>query len=353
MMPVIVIDVNLLAVPNRANSAQDAEEVFAAINAWAAAAERQNCCRMAICSDAIEVLAAANCFPATHHIQALLELFGLGHVFSARDINARIFSLLSRVERLVNVFGAEVVEVANGLSNEINFSGAPDHSLNKSIQAALATVLLIDEPQIVRVVLGVAKNRSSLNYACDIALLDRLAHGREVITPAKHVEGIIRTVESPKEFLGSLDAAAVWERAEDGLQIHMAICIQVAQLAAYELEFLPPVLGSMFCVGNGFFASLERNQAAYADRYAGRALEKCARLVLGMSEGDISSFGEARQADSAVSYRVHVSKRGVGLRLMFWRRQSGVIELANIGSKHELVIDSGDHEQTIVAQFAR
>jgi hypothetical protein len=61
--------------------------------------------------DAVDVLTSANCFPATHNVRALLQLHGLDNVFSANDINTRIFSILQKAQRLGEVIGFEVVEI--------------------------------------------------------------------------------------------------------------------------------------------------------------------------------------------------------------------------------------------------
>lgn len=58
----------------------------------------------------------------------------------------------------------------------------------------------------------------------------------------------------------------------------------------------------------------------------------------------MTSDGKAqrvRSEDKARAYRVHVSKRGRGLRLMLWHLPRNILELANVGSKQELVIEVG------------
>jgi hypothetical protein len=205
MPPIVVFDVALLAISSQASTSAEAEENFEAINAWATVAERQNCCRVAISSDAVEVLQAANCFPATHQIQALLELFNLKHVFSARDINARIFSLLGRTEKLVDVFGREAVQTANERSKDVDLSQSPDPAITRSTLATLATTLLSEDRGLVRVVLGFPSVRSPIRYVSDVVVVDTLDIGRQAVSPAQHVEGLICVVRSPSEFLHSLD----------------------------------------------------------------------------------------------------------------------------------------------------
>jgi hypothetical protein len=75
-------------------------------------------------------------------------------------------------------------------------------------------------------------------------------------------------------------------------------------------------------------------------------VESCARIVLGIPKNPINEFrervdGNAKQRkreDGALAFRTHLTKKGVGLRLMFWRHTDGTIEFANIGGKGELLI---------------
>jgi hypothetical protein len=352
MRPVVVVDTSLLAVPNYAQSFKEAQLILETINLWAAAAEGQNCCCIAVSSDAVGTLEDANCFPATQNIQALLEMFQLEHVFSARDIKARIFSLITRAERLVQLFGAEVAKVEHGSAAEIDFSKGTDPALVDSTHAALSTVALLGEKELVRVVLGFPWKASPLTYSADILTVRNEDEGEVVFSPPKHVEAIITPVRIPEEFLKSLDPKELWQKAETDLEIHMAVSLEIARMASWELHSLPPKAGTPFCLGTNFYASLSRYEAASSGKFAFRVLETCAQVVLGICAGEISDFGEVRHSDRATSHRVHVSKRGIGLRLMFWRRSSGLIEFANIGPKHELRIEGGDCRVTTRAHFS-
>jgi hypothetical protein len=144
---------------------------------------------------------------------------------------------------------------------------------------------------------------------------------------------------------------ALWSSAETAVKIHMAISIEAAKLAGSDLECLPLRIGNQFCIGMQFYESLERNQSTRNNKYASRVLEKYTHVVLGLNRTDVSDFGEPRSFDKATGHRLHVNKRGIALRLMFWTRLSGIIELANIGAKHELLIATGDHQHTVIARF--
>lgn len=75
-------------------------------------------------------------------------------------------------------------------------------------------------------------------------------------------------------------------------------------------------------------------------------IESCARIVLGIPKNTLNEFRENSKAtskqrvreDGALAFRTHLTKKGIGLRLMFWKKQNGTIEFANIGDKDELEI---------------
>ncbi|QAZ66814.1 hypothetical protein C3Y92_05980 [Solidesulfovibrio carbinolicus] len=102
-----------------------------------------------------------------------------------------------------------------------------------------------------------------------------------------------------------------------------------------------------FEIGSGFVHSLHTWGANSRHDYAMVIIESCARIVLGMPKNSINEFRESAKAtakqrirvdDGALAFRTHLTKKGVGLRLMFWRLAGGTIEFANIGAKGDLEI---------------
>ena len=77
-------------------------------------------------------------------------------------------------------------------------------------------------------------------------------------------------------------------------------------------------------------------------------LRLCASILADVCGTEILPFRENANSqkqlmrkDGAGAYRVHLTKYGQGLRLMFWRTEIGAIEFANVGRKFELVIEKG------------
>lgn len=352
MGAVVVIDSALLAIPNYANSSKGVEALFNNINDWASATEHQNCCRIAISSKTVDVLGAANCFPATHNIRALLEILDLQGVFSPEDINSRIFSLLSRAETLQDIFGFEATEVNSVASPEIDFSSSPSPDLTNNSHCVMATILMSTEPSLIRLVSGFPTPSWISHFEAEVSTTIG-EQGIISFSPSKHVDGNIRVVNTPAEFLQSLDGNNLWETADHPIQIHLAISLEIARIANHKPPFLPLDFGTPFCVSADFHASLQMSQAAGMGPFSKVVLERCAQVILGTGQRRIADFGGGRPTDNASGHRVHVTSSHQALRLMFWRRPSGTIELANIGNKKQLLISPGDCTQTFAARFGK
>jgi hypothetical protein len=193
---------------------------------------------------------------------------------------------------------------------------------------------------------------SPTNYSANVLTVEGADVARVSFAPPKQARGPITIVRLPEEFLRSLDGRALWLKAETDLELHMALSLEIARIGNYQLQSLPLTTGTSFCVGTGFLTSLSRNEAVCSGKFSFRVLETCAQVVVGVAAAAVRDFGNVRLTDRATSHRIHVSKRGIALRLMFWRRLSGMIEFANVGSKHELTIEGGDCDVTTMARFS-
>ncbi|WP_148260814.1 hypothetical protein [Ectopseudomonas mendocina] len=100
-----------------------------------------------------------------------------------------------------------------------------------------------------------------------------------------------------------------------------------------------------FSLSERFVDSLRENECMPGARYCGAAFETIIRVLMRHPSCDVNEFTKSDD-DSAprvfgdyTAYRVHVTKGGRALRLMFWENDDGKIVLANIGNKGELHIE--------------
>jgi len=149
---------------------------------------------------------------------------------------------------------------------------------------------------------------------------------------------------SHEQLIESLDLWSIWDGAsrEEAVRLSIEACIKNLISSGTSED------GAMeFEIGREFVQSLRTWGADSRHDYAMVTIESCARIVLGIPKNEIDEFRESpkssakqriRTEDGALAFRTHLTKKGVGLRLMFWRRTDGSIEFANIGAKAELEI---------------
>src|SRR5262249_22535061 len=147
----IAMDLSLFAVPNTAETQGEVEEILNRIRSWATIIDKQNCVAFVTMSNAIDILNSANCFPATHNIRALLQLHELENVFSANDINTRMFSMLQKSQRLSDIIGYEIVKLETADIDGADVSKSPDVSILSGLACLLASISLSNCSDMIRV----------------------------------------------------------------------------------------------------------------------------------------------------------------------------------------------------------
>jgi hypothetical protein len=134
--------------------------------------DRQNCVAFVTLSNAIDVLRSANCFPATHHVRALLQLHDLENVFSANDINTRLFSILQKAQRFSEIVGVEVLEIDSSKISGTDVSKSPDLAILRSLACLLASIAIAEHSELIRITTAFPCERT-LEIDADIALVER------------------------------------------------------------------------------------------------------------------------------------------------------------------------------------
>jgi hypothetical protein len=348
MKPIIAIDLSLFAVPTTAESSSEVQDILDRIQSWASLIDRQNCTSFVTLSNAVDVLRAANCFPATHHVRALLQLYDLEHVFSANDINTRLFSILQKAQRFSEIVGFEVLELDSSEISGTDVAKSPDLTILKSLACLLASIALAEHSELIRITTAFPCDQA-MEIKAKVALVERQGKIEERDVD---VQAEIRVVARPDDYLGSLDAEPVWEHAEDAVQLHLAICLELAKTHGISLDTLPLKEVPLFCIGSEFLPSLRSHGALASGTLANVVRVKCSQVLLSKPQAAPKPFDECRTGDKAQGFRVHLSKDHEAFRLMYWMRPDGSTEFANIGTKRELLICEGDFRNHAVARYS-
>lgn len=350
----VIIDPFLLCLPNPCNSIDQLEDFISAIAGWRGFLDRADTCvllsdsaRVALCTDGE--------FPHRHRLAELIDKFECTFA-DANTISKVANSILERAPALEDYYGINAI-----LIEEDSFELAPAVILDRlktNCRSAFRDDLLIAgikgiecvtdriESRLIVASGGMAESQppTIISIKADIHDISVVSKdpGPKIVLPLALSQSI-PVAFSHEQIIESLDLWAIWDGASSEEAVRLCVEMCVKNLVSSGAD-----AGERcdFLIGSSFVASLHAWGADARRDYAMVTVESCARIVLGIPKNPINEFrecadGNANQhtrEDGALGFRTHLTKKGVALRLMFWRRTDGKIEFANIGGKNELEI---------------
>jgi hypothetical protein len=167
-----------------------------------------------------------------------------------------------------------------------------------------------------------------------------------------------RTIEGTAVIAGDLDhvldsfsGQQLWATAVSNVGIKTAIRIRCREKLKASGAYKSTGDIPQFFVGSDFYPSLVKCQAAGSGRFATVTLEGCASAAIELPTLEWRPFDKGRRkADGAEPLRAHLTKTGVALRLMAWKRPAtagGSLEFANVGEKWEEEISYSDPAEAV------
>ena len=351
----VVIDPFLLCLPNPCDSLDQLEIFIASLVGWRGFLDRPDTC--VLMSDSARVaLNDDGEFPHRHRLAELIDKFECTFA-DANTISKVANSILERAPVLEEYFGIDAI-LFDESSCEIDPALMLDR-LKPKCRSAFRDDLLIAGVKIdegisdgsessVLVASGswreepIPKDIAVKADVHDVGLLSTDVSLNNV--PPFSLLQSIPVAFSHEQLIESLGLWSIWDGAssEEAVRLSIEACIKNLISSGVSGD------GAMeFEIGSGFVQSLHAWGADSRQDYAMVTIESCARIVLGIPKNDIDEFRESAKAtakqrsrteDGALAFRTHLTKKGLGLRLMFWRQTDGMIEFANIGAKGELEI---------------
>ncbi|MEO7469676.1 MAG: hypothetical protein ABIV36_21915 [Sphingobium limneticum] len=294
----------------------------------------------------IERLAETGRFPAENHFTEILAATGLASLVDPKTLATAVSRYLATAKSFEEETGIEDaifsnVEILPSLSS--NFDNVSRVDIEESLCSA-----------------GLAKFRynKTMHYAscrsgpishnfrveCDIdAVQDK--SGIEYDCGRLSTELVVLT--KPDNFINALNAAEVWQMAEDSAELEIAIELQARSLVALNGSVgVPP-----FRVGTEFMGAIRRAQAAGSGQFSSVTLSRCAQVLIAPGSANARPFrtsssanaeARIRERDGATAMRSHITGGHAALRLMYWQHQCGLIEFSTVRSKFDTEIDEGD-----------
>lgn len=340
MRPVVALDAALLAIPNSASTESEAEAILGRVIDWSACLETDSAIQIAQLSDTADILADVNVLPNSKEIDGLLSMFALKHVYTAEDIRRSIDRVLERAPFIRDLLGAEAKHVSFCQATpsvlvhyDTSLRPVGERVLSSAVCASV--VRFQDMNDVLFVALGTRISAAtSVQICCVIDTLDLNPKLENLYAPVG-ASGTVKLAWSPQDVALRLSPAALWNRAENCRDLHLAIMLEAFSIMRTmspdtSLNMIPT-----FHIGSEFYASVFRNGAGPGGVLADTVRETCARLILGNSKYAIKPLLKAgkkkKRSDGAFAFRTHVTKHHAGIRLMFWANPGHAVELANIG----------------------
>jgi hypothetical protein len=350
----VVIDPFLLCIPNPCNSLDQLEDFISAIVGWRGFLDRPDIC--ALLSDSARVaLNDDGEFPHRHRLVELIDKFECTFA-DANTISRVANSILERTPALEEHFGIDSILIEED-SIEIAPAGLLDR-LKPNCRAAFRDDLLIAGIKVDERVAGeseasvmIASGSSTEDPIPSAIFVKADIHDIELVStdfklhtaPPFLLSQSITIAFSHEQLIESLDLEAIWDGASSDEAVRLSVEARIKSIISSGAR---PDRVTDFSIGNGFVRSLHAWNADSRLDFAMVTIESCARIALGIPKNLVKEFRESEgvnakqraRKDGALAYRTHLTKKGVGLRLMFWKHTDGTIEFANIGGKGELEI---------------
>lgn len=335
----VLIDTALLAIPNYAIDEEEADSLIDRVIHFSRMALDATGVRLVIAENTEELLWENHCGAGVDEIDQFLQLMELSDVFDARDIAQQYQVVLSRSARSEDKapIHAQLVE---GFACEPALpQGLGPGFLSQETERVLSTVAASIRFEPLWLVGSSFKGTSEFYNVEASILAGEGSRASDVQIWPLQVAEVVNCIEAAGDLVRNRRGEWVWRYADSVSDAYIAILLRAAEMLGDECRPL-----ETFSLGPAFLESLRANQCVGSGAFAGVALEVCAQLVAGTITRPIGTFGkpdqEVRSFDRALGWRVHLTGAHAGLRLMFWRSDRG-IEFANVGPKHELLIEKG------------
>jgi hypothetical protein len=160
--------------------------------------------------------------------------------------------------------------------------------------------------------------------------------------PPTQLEEELICVFDCNEIVAASSALELWNSAKSEDDVRHAIEFRVREHQAIGLH--PEKIDS-WIIGKNFTESLHTWNFSQVASQAELVIDACARILLEKPRQPVKEFWsnvekkiQIVRDDGATGWRTHLSKRGVGFRLMLWIHKNGTVEFANVANKAECEI---------------
>jgi hypothetical protein len=350
----LAVDPYLLCLPDPCTSEIQIQQFVNALLGWSTLLRRKEA--HVLVSDAVRAaLLADGEYPHQHRLRDLLRILKC-EIVDHETVCRLAQSLLDRTPSLEDTFGVRVV-LLDESKTAIEPRGLVNR-LKRKTRAALAEMLVIvsvgeaycaTKMQRLTIVASTSLNGAGDAEEPDIALEAEL-HDLQWAEQDEEmglsfpllIRNTIPLASCHEAILRQAGVWKVWDNASSEDAAIDAIELCVRDLMRVGLDDGRRI---RFRLGGCFLESVRKWGFSSRSDYAMVLVESCARIILDAPKNPLNAFRidktstkQRVRKDGALAYRTHLTKKGPGYRLMFWRLPDGTVEFANVGDKDELTI---------------
>lgn len=331
------VDNALLAVPNFAVDGEEAQRLIDRVQHVASITLPSHPCRVRVWSDAEEFLWGNNVGPDLNQISEFLDLVQLEAEYSAHDLS-----------RLYNIILANAGRI---LTEDNPAIDATDVAIAPQIPTYLAPLVLAEQcsKHIVHSVYQRGFGDPNSFIASPFARDGLLSF--HATFSVRYPDGICApfagstvAISHISDLATSESSYALWCSANNEDEYALAIALGVMSIVQRDQNIGVDELLD-FGFADGLFETLHARGATSNGRTCKNVFEILCRLIAGVCTNDRHEYGQSgsliRASDGSVGWRLHVTKRSEGLRLMYWRGNN-YVEFANLDVKRDVRILGGD-----------
>ncbi|SNR64444.1 hypothetical protein [Puniceibacterium sediminis] len=349
-MPNILVDTALLAVPNYAEVGADADELIDRVTHFAQLADPEVPVSMVLLNDVEAILWDNNAGPDFDAIEEFINLVGLADVYSPQDLFRQYTYILEASSRASEFFDTLVAECSEVTVTPELPSNLFPLNMRFETHRVLSQLCIKTLPDRLWLYGSSLRCEGILSFSVSTSInsVGEVGDDKPSPTLPLQLNDDIPVFHKIWDIVSLAMAERLWVEAQNAGDL--ALSITIGSLALLRTTNKDAKFSELkvFGVGSGFIDSLKANQCFGDGKFSGNAARMCMGIVAGLPFNSIqkmrisqkSSKQRVRAADKSLAYRTHITKGGVGLRLMFWESQQ-IIEFANIGPKLEEEIETG------------
>lgn len=306
---------------------------------------KDNLIPISLCEELMLFIEDKGFYPTDKIFKKQIKESNCDDLYSVKDLVVSLLNIIDRTKDVCeenNILG--VVCDDNNINFKPSFKTFESSKIGYCYRQTLANITAIKK---------VNNNHNSLvnsnlhelknNINCELNNPTIYTQTKELVE--KNIKEDIKISSSVKNYLLEVNTSEMYKKVENKESLRIVLFCKTLQIMRQHGSDIDALDLDSFIIGDNFYDSLFKCQCAPNDKFADVFLDTACRLLAGFPKNEGSAFRVGKEATAAqkkrgnqLAFRTHITKAKEGLRLMYWKCDFGLIELANVGNKQDLEI---------------